>query len=128
MKRIDWKEVSSNSQTSKDFVIQVFNRFQSLSTTDINSENVEDVYEIVIKSTEEVALATLHKKKNRSQLKPSSSRRVADERSRLKSISLAYHKTPSQAGKIQLIMAKKDLDDAYLDAEVDYISGMINDL
>ena len=128
MKRIDWKEVSSNSQTSKDFVIQVFNRFQSLSTTDINSENVEDVYEILIKSTEEVALATLPKKKNRSQLKPSSSQRVADERSRLKSISLAYHKTPSQAGKIQLIMAKKDLDDAYLDAEVDYISGKINDL
>ena len=55
MKRIDWKEVSSNSQTSKDFVIQVFNRSQSLSTTDINSENVEDVYEILIKSKEELA-------------------------------------------------------------------------
>ena len=81
MKRIDWKEVSSNSQTSNDFIIQVFNRFQSLSTTDINSENVEDVYEIVIK---ELALATLPKKKNRSQLKPSSSQHVADERSRLK--------------------------------------------
>ena len=75
-----------------------------------------------------MALAALPKKKNRSQLKPSSSQRVADERSRLQSISLAYHKTPSHAGKIQLIMAKKDLDDAYLDAEVDYISGKINDL
>ena len=116
VKRIDWKEVSSNSQTSKDFVIQVFNRFQPLSTKDINSENVVDVYEIVIMLTEEVALATLPKKKNRSQLNPSSSQRIADERSRLKSISLAYHKTPSQAGKIQLTMAKKDLDDAYLDA------------
>ena len=99
MKRIDWKEVSSNSKTSKDFVIQVFNRFQSLSTTDINSENAEDVYEILIKSTEEVALATLPKKKNRSQLKPSSSQRVADERIRLKSISLLTIKPRHRQGK-----------------------------
>ena len=92
------------------------------------SENVEDVYENLIKSTEEVALATLPKKKSRSQLKPSASQRVVDARSRLKSISLACHQTPSRAKKIQLITAKKDLDDAYLDAEADYISGKINDL
>ena len=128
MKRIDWKEVSSNTNLSREFAIQVSNKFQSLSPSDITSENVEDVYENLIKSTEEVALATLPKKKSRSQLKPSASQRVVDARSRLKSISLACHQTPSRAKKIQLIMAKKDLDDAYLDAEADYISGKINDL
>jgi len=51
MKRIDWKEVSSNSQISKDLAIQIFNRFQSLSTTEINSDNIDDVYENLIKST-----------------------------------------------------------------------------
>ena len=42
MKRIDWKEVSTNSQMSKDFAIQVFNKFQLLSTTDVDTENDED--------------------------------------------------------------------------------------
>ena len=73
MKRIDWKEVSSNSEISRDFAIQVYNKFQSLSTSDINTENVEDVYDNLIKSTEEVALATLPKKKSRSKSKPSAS-------------------------------------------------------
>ena len=48
MKRIDWKEVSTNSQMSKDFAIQVFNEFQLLSTTDVDTENVEDVYSTLI--------------------------------------------------------------------------------
>ena len=75
MKSIDWKEVASNSHTSKDFDIQGFNKFQLLSTTDVDTENVEDVYSNLIKSTEEVALATLPKKKRRSELKPSASHR-----------------------------------------------------
>ena len=44
MKRIDWKEVSTNRQMSKDFAIQVFNKFQLLATTNIDKENyLEDV-------------------------------------------------------------------------------------
>ena len=128
MKRIDWKEVSSNQELSKNFAIQVYNKFQSLSTAEIDTENIEDVYDSLVKSTEEVALANLPKKKSRAQSKPSASPSVADARSKLKSTSLAYDKTPTQASKIQLITAKKALDDAYLDAEVDYISGKINDL
>ena len=128
MKKIDWKEVSSNKDSSKDFAIQVFNKFQSLSTSEINSENVEEVYSHLIKSTEEVALATLPQKKTRSQLKPSASEKVADARCKLKSSSLAYHQSPTQPNQISMIMAKKELEEAYLDAEVDYISGKINDL
>ena len=80
MKSIDWKEVASDRHTSKDFAIQVFNKFQFLSTTEVHTENVEDVYSKLIKSTEEVALATLPKKKRRSESKPTASQRVADAR------------------------------------------------
>ena len=105
MKRIDWKEVSSNSQTSKDFAIQVFNKFQSLSATNVDTENVEDVYSNLTKATEEVALDTLSKKKRRSELKPSASKHVVDARTKLKSISSAYHEAPSQSREVDLSMA-----------------------
>ena len=86
------------------------------------------MYNSLIKSTEEVALATLPKNKGRGQAKSSSSQNVVEARNNLKSISIAYHKSPTQAKKIQLIMAKKTLDDAYLDSEVNFINGKINDL
>ena len=62
MKTIDWKEVSSNPVLSKQFTVDVFNKFQPLSNSDINSDNIDDIYNNLIKSTEEVALATLPKK------------------------------------------------------------------
>ena len=128
MKTIDWKEVSTNRQMSKQFTLEVYNKFESLSTSEITAENIEDVYDTLVKSTEEVALATLPKKKSRTQSKPSHSPGVIEARSRLKSVSLKYHRNPSQSLKIQLIEAKKALDDAYLNAEVDYINGKINRL
>ena len=124
MKSIDWKEVASNSQKCKEFTIQVFNKFQLLATTNIDKENyLEDVYSKLIKSTEDVALATLPKKKRRSESKPSASQCVVEARIKLKSIASAYHKAPSQSRGVELNKAKKKLDEAYLDAEVDYISG-----
>ena len=128
MKTIDWKEVSCNQDLSKNFTHEVYNKFQSLSPVDIDADNVDDVYNSLIKSTEEVALATLPKNKGRGQAKSSSSPNVVEARNNLKSISIAYHKSPTQAKKIQLIMAKKTLDDAYLDSEVNFINGKINDL
>ena len=128
MKSIDWKEVASNSQMCKGFTTQVFNKFQLVSTTGVDTENFEDVYSKLIKSREEVALATLPKKKRRSELKPTASQRVVDARIKLKSISSDYHKAQSQSRGTELNIAKKQLDDAYLDAEVDYIPGKINDL
>jgi len=68
------------------------------------------------------------KKEKNSQIKPSNSPSVLEARSHLKTISLSYHRSPSTALKIQLISAKKDLDDAYLNAEVDYINGKIKKL
>ena len=40
MKSIDWKEVAFNSQMCKDFTIQVFNKFQLLSSSDVGTEDV----------------------------------------------------------------------------------------
>jgi hypothetical protein len=76
LKLIDWKTVSSNSTLSKQFSLDVFNKFQSLSSSEINSDNIEDVYNTLIKSTEEVALATLPKKERRTKEKPSNSSSV----------------------------------------------------
>ena len=78
--------------------------------------NIEEVYDTLVKSTEEVALATLPNKKSRTQYKPSHSPVVTEARSCLKSVPLKYHRAHSQSLKIQLIEAKKALDDAYLNA------------
>ena len=113
---------------SKQFTLEVYNKFESLSTSEITAENIEDVYNTLVKSTEDVALATLPKKRSRTQAKPSHSLGVIEARSRLQSLSLSYHRSPSQSLKIQLIEAKKKLDDAYLNAEVDFINGKISRL
>ena len=128
MKTIDWKEVSTNTDMSKQFTLDVYNKFQSLSISEVNTDNIEEVYNNLVKSTEEVAMATLPKKKSRVQSKPSHSAGVIEARNHLKSVSLAYHHSPSQSRRIQLISAKKKLDDAYLNAEVDFINGKISKL
>ena len=112
---------------SNQFTLKVYNKFESLSTSNVTPENIEDVYDTLVKSTEEVALATLHKKKSRTQSKPSHSLGVIEARSRLTSVSLSYHHTQSQSLKIKLIEAKKKLGDAYLNAEVDFINEKITD-
>ena len=63
MKSIDWKEVSSNPVLSKEFSLSVFNKFSVLSSDDINSNNIETVYDNLIKTTEEIAISTLPKRK-----------------------------------------------------------------
>ena len=73
MKTIDWKTVSANSALSKQFSLDVFNKFSSLSTCDISSGNIEDVYGTLIQCTEDVALEILQKKEKRSQITPSNS-------------------------------------------------------
>ena len=128
MKTIDWKDVSSNPAMSKQFSLEVFNKFEALCDSEINSDNIDEMYGNLIKTTEEVALASLPKKKSKSKNKPSHSPSVTQARDHLKTVSLAYHRSPSTSLKIQLINAKKDLDDAYLNAEADFINGKISQL
>ena len=51
-----------------------------MSSSEINSDNIEDVYNTLIKSTEEVALATLPKKERKTKEKPSNSSSVNEAR------------------------------------------------
>ena len=83
------------------------------------------MYATLVKSTEDVALAILPKKRSRAQAKPSHSVGAIEARYRLQAVSLSYHRSPSQSLKIQLIEAKKKLDDAYLNAEFDFINGKL---
>ena len=39
MKTIDWKEVSTNIDMSKQFTLEVYNKFQSLFISEINADN-----------------------------------------------------------------------------------------
>ena len=104
----------------------VFNKFSILSSEDIDSENIESAYENLVRSTKEIAISALPKRSDKFKSKPSNSDTVLEARASLKSITQNYHQTPTQENKIQLIMAKKNLDDAYLEAEVDFINSKIN--
>ena len=129
MKTIDWREVSSNSNLINSFTLAVHNRYQALSQNqDIVPENLEDAYSNITTATEEVALDILPKKQKRRRYEPQNSSHVTTAREKLKNVSLEYHKYPTQLKKVQLIAAKKDLDDAYLSAEADYINGKISDI
>ena len=129
MKTIDLRKVSSNSSLSKSFTLTVYNRFQALSQNrDLDLENLDEIYSNITKATEEVALDILPKKKKRKLYEPANSLHVTTAREKLKKVSLEYHKSPTSLKKVQLIAAKKDLDDAYLSAEADYINGKISDI
>ena len=53
---------------------------------------------------------------------------IKSARENLKHLSLAYHQRPSRAKKKALEVAKKELDEAYLKAEADFIDGKINEI
>ena len=56
MKSIDWKEVSSNSNLSKEFSVAVHNRFEALSPNEeLNGNNIDEIYSNLISVTEAVA-------------------------------------------------------------------------
>ena len=129
MKTIDWKEVSINKDLCKNYSVAVHNRFQALSQNqEVELENLEQSYNNLIKATEEVALEILPKKQKGKKYQPENFMSVVQGREKLKNISLDYHKNPSTKKKISLIMAKKDLDDAYLSAEAYFINGKISDI
>ena len=129
MKTLDWREVSSNPELSNRFTLSVKNRFQVLSQNEeISPENLDDTYSNIIKATEEIALEILPKKKKSRRYAPENSTNVTIAREKLKVTSLEYHKSPTPLKKVQLIAAKKDLDNAYLSSEVDYINGKISDI
>ena len=128
MKCFDWKEVARNNDLSKQFSLEVFNRFQSLCDVSDLENSLEDTYDSLIACTESVAKEMLPRKKKASRNEAEKSTPVVNARVKLKEASLNYHKNPSRTLNQKLKSAKKNLDDAYLKAEADFILGKINTL
>ena len=129
MKAIDWKKVSHDKNLSSLYSVSVFNRFQELSSdSQLASDNIDTFYNNLILANKEVSQSLLPKKPKRSKNTINSEEKVSIARENLKKISLEYHSTPSISNKDKLAVAKKSLDDAYIDAQVAYINGKIDDL
>ena len=63
MKSIDWKKVSLDKNLSSEYTVSVYNRFQELSDScNLDLDNIDSIYNKLIKANEEVALTTLPKK------------------------------------------------------------------
>ena len=63
MKCFDWKEVARNNVLSKQFSLEVYNRFQSLCDVSDLENSLEDTYDSLIACTESVAKEMLPRKK-----------------------------------------------------------------
>ena len=129
MKTIDWKKVSQDKDLCKEFAITVHNRFQSLHPDIVlDADNLEESYSSLTTITEEVASSLLPKKQKVTRFSPSTTELVELAREKLKQSSLEYHRSPSVLHKVSLTIAQRELDEAYLQAEADYINGKISDL
>ena len=129
MKSIDWKEVASNADLSKQFSVAVYNRFEALSANaDLQHNNIEEIYSNLVSATETVANEILPKKQRGKQSRYADYPSVKSARNKLKNVSSEYHQNPSKNKKKALELAKKNLDDSYLNAEVDFINGKIADI
>ena len=69
----------------------------------------------------------LPKKAKSCKHQPSTEACVEQAREKLKLISADYHRSPSVL-KVSLELAKRSLDEAYLQAEADYINGKISSI
>ena len=129
MKTIDWRKVTQDKELSTEFAVTVHNRFHSLYPNIVlDSENLEDSYSNLSKITEEVAKEMLPKKEKSTPFVPSTARVVELARDKVKCRSKQYHQNPSVLNRVSLTLAKRELDDAYLQAEADFINGKITNL
>ena len=129
MKTIYWNEVDLDRDLSKKYTVSAHNKFQlHTNNQPLELDNLEQTYANLIQVDEEVALEKLPKKKLANKHQPKKSINVVEAREKLKNISLEYHKHPTQNKRIILIVAKRSLDDVYLNAEIDFINGKITDI
>jgi len=129
MKSIDWKKASLDKNLSSIYSVSVFNKFQELSdNSNLDSDNIDSIYNNLIKANEEVALAILPRKPKSQKNPMKSDITVVEAREKLKDISTIYHSYPTRSRKAQLVTAKKALDKAYMDAEIAFINGKIDDI
>ena len=96
MKSIDWKKVSSDKNISSQYAVNVFNRFQELSSSlHLESDNIDSIYNNLIVANEEVALSTLPKKLKSRKNPISADVLVSSARENLRKTASLYHSNPS---------------------------------
>ena len=127
MKTIDWRKVAQDKILSHQFAVEVKNRFELLHD-EINQDNVDESYTSLSKLTQEVAKEMLPRKAKSTKYQPSTAACVEQAREKLKLISTEYHRSPSALLKVSLELAKRSLDEAYLQAEADFINGKISNI
>ena len=127
MKTIDWRKVAQDKILSHQFAVEVKNRFELLHD-EINQDNVDESYTSLSKLTQEVAKEMLPRKAKSTKYQPSTAACVEQAREKLKHISTEYHRSPSALLKVSLELAKRALDEAYLQAEADFINGKISNI
>ena len=124
MKEVDWKLVASNDKISKEYAIEVKNRFDALSQP---SKDSETIYNNLIVCTEEVALSTLKKKKV-TQSPLSAHTLVKCARKAVYAAKKLNEDKPSKMALKNIGKAQKQLDEAYASADTEYIQGKINNI
>jgi len=121
------KGCTGQESISSVFTVEVKNRFELLHE-EINQDNINESYTTLSKLTQEVAEELLPKKAKSSKHQPSNTAGVEQAREKLKLISADYHRSPSVLKKVSLELAKKALDEAYLQTEADFINGKISNI
>lgn len=129
MKTIDWKKVALDKDLSHQFSVAVNNKFQALYPDIVlEQSNLDESYSHLSKITEEIATELLPKKTKRTSFQPSTANVVEQARENLKRLSAEYHQSPTVLKRVSLKLAKRELDEAYLLAEADFINGKISDI
>ena len=123
MKQIDWTKVSSTNSIKHQFTVDVRNKLDSLSTT---SDTIEDRYNNLIVSTEEVALNTLPKKE-KSKISPlSATDLVKKAKKELLQAKNTYAIKRTRSSFKRVTQAQQQLDEAYATVDAAYIQGKID--
>ena len=123
MKEIDWWLVSSDTTLKQSFCLEVRNRFNILSGPD---DDIEERYNLLVKSTEDVALCILPKKVRTIEAPLSFKDLVKGARKDLQKAKKRYEVIPTRSALKNTTEAQKRLDDSYLNAEAAFIQGKIN--
>ena len=114
--------MASDKDLSSFYSVSVYNRFQELSPNyNIDSDNIENIYNNLIKANEEVSQSILPKKPKSHKNSIKYDEKVSLAREDLKRNAYLYHSNPSSSKKIMLETLKKSFNKAYIDAQVNLI-------
>ena len=99
------------------------NRYSALSQPE---DDVETIYNNITKCTEEVALKTLPKKRKRKSVTLSAHALVKEARKTVSAARNQHQNQPSETSLRNVNKAQRKLDEAYANAEAEFIQGKID--